>query len=74
MVTSFGEYEDPIKLTGHVKLEEGLGVKLTRDDAKNAIKVEAELPPGIITEVTVEAPTLKATNRCDVTTEIAVWV
>jgi len=74
MVTSFGELADPTTLKGHVKLQQGIGIILTRDDARNAIKVEVELPPGIMTEVTVEEPPNKATNHCNVTIDLAVWV
>jgi len=36
-VSSLGEYEDPITLTGNVKLKEGSNIIITRDDALNAL-------------------------------------
>lgn len=40
-VFSIGEYLDPVALFEHVKLEEGAGIILTRDDAKNSLKISA---------------------------------
>jgi len=38
---SIGEYLDPVVLFGEVKLEEGTGIILERDDAKNALRISA---------------------------------
>ena len=40
-VTSLGELGDPVLLTGNVKLEEGAGVTITRDDVNNALELSS---------------------------------
>jgi len=73
MVTSFGEYADPNTLKGHVKLNEGVGIKLTRRDDLNAIRIAVELPPGAQTILTAQTGQNRQELSRHLTSSITAW-
>lgn len=73
MVQSFGEYSDPNLLKGDVKLSEGIGIKLTRDDANNAIRIAVELAPGAQTILTPQTGENRQELGRHLTSEITAW-